>query len=380
MVCYKDMSNKYILKVDDVIEIFNELSQSIPNKYKQNGVKVNFGYNLCQLSSTTISNPMVPLKQIDVSVGIKRLDDNAYDDYICSQDLVYCLHDAFHEERHVYQRAVLYQDKDANQNVVDMAKCDIVSGVLKEYEKIVYHHKPSEVDAELYGWQKTIDYFDTHFLDKNGHPLIDARAEMLDELHDIEYDRNRSWSGDTWASSYENAIKSLEENMDYYKNTTFDLFKPRQKITEHYKQFIQSNYGRFAHAYANAKTPVDAKQVLFEFAYDIGEVSTLAFPCLKESVKEARSRQHRVVPKMPIYERVKYKSINPFNPAVKDNNLRFQDAESRMYDKQSTQVHSSNRSSNKQQLSRNTSLDRLVRNIDYSDISSDHDHEHNGLS
>lgn len=157
------MSNKYILKVDDVIEIFNELSQSIPNKYKQNGVKVNFGYNLCQLSSTTIFNPMVPLKQIDVSVGIKRLDDNAYDDYICSQDLVYCLHDAFHEERHVYQRAVLYQDKDANQNVVDMAKCDIVSGVLKEYEKIVYHHKPSEVDAELYGWQKTIDYFDTHF-------------------------------------------------------------------------------------------------------------------------------------------------------------------------------------------------------------------------
>lgn len=374
------MSNKYILKVNDVIEIFNELSQAIPNKYKQHGVKVNFGYDLCHLFSVTTSNPMVPLKQIDVSVGIKRLDDNAYDDYICSQDLVYSLHDIFHEERHVYQRAVLYQDENANQNVVEMAKCDIVSGVLKEYEKVVYHHKPSEVDAELYGWQKTIDYFDTHFLDKNGHPLIDARAEMLDELHDIEYDRNRSWSGDTWASSYENAIKSLEENMDYYKNTTFDLFKPRQKITEHYKQFIQANYGRFAHAYANAKTPVDAKQVLFEFAYDIGEVSTLAFPCLKESVKEARSRQRRVVPKMPIYERVKYKSINPFNPAVKDNNLRFQDAESRMYDKQPTQVHSSNRPSVSQQLSRESSLDRLVRNIDCSDTQSEHDNKHNGLS
>lgn len=71
MVCYKGMSNKYILKVDDVIEIFNELSQAIPNKYKQHGVKVNFGYDLCHLFSATTSNPMVPLKQIDVSVGIK---------------------------------------------------------------------------------------------------------------------------------------------------------------------------------------------------------------------------------------------------------------------------------------------------------------------
>ena len=376
------MSNKYILKVDDVIEIFNELSQVIPNKYKQHGVKVNFGYDLCHLFSATTSNPMIPLKQVDVSVGIKRLDDNAYDDYICSQDLVYCLHDAFHEERHVYQRAVLYQDKDANQNVVDMAKCDIVSGVLKEYEKIVYRHKPSEVDAELYGWQKTIDYFDTHFLDKNGHPLIDARAEMLDELHDIEYDRNRSWSGDTWVNSYENAIKSLEENLDYYKNTTFDLFKPRQRMTEYYKQFIQANHGRFAHAYANAKTPADAKQVLFEFAVVTANVSTLAFPCLKKSVKEVRSGQRIVIPKMPIYESVKYKSINPFNPARKDNDLRFQDVESRMYDKQPTQVLSSKGSPVKRQLSRESSLDRLVRNIDYSDTQSehDHDHEHNELS
>lgn len=378
------MSNKYILDKDSASKCLADALLDVRLKYEKMGVIVNTKFENAMYGSSTSSNPFLPQKQFGVSIGTKRYLENILTtdgcSYARSQDLVYSLHDIFHEERHVYQRAVLYQDKDANQNIVDMAKCDIVSGVFKEYEKIVYHHKPSEVDAELYGWQKTIDYFDTHFLDKNGHPLIDARAEMLDELHDIEYDRNRSWSGDTWASSYENAIKSLEENMDYYKNTTFDLFTPRQKITEHYKQFIQSNYGRFAHAYVNAKTPVDAKQVLFEFAYDTGEVSTLAFPCLKQSVKEARSRQHRVVPKMPIYERVKYKSINPFNPAVKDNNLRFQDAESRMYDKQSTQVHSSNRSSNKQQLSRNTSLDRLVRNIDYSDISSDHDHEHNGLS
>lgn len=376
------MSDKYILDKDNAWKCLDDALSDMQLKYKKMGVIVNTQFDDTMCGSSTGSNPSLPQKMFDVSIGVGRYLRNILTidgcSYVRSQDLVYSLHDIFHEERHVYQRAMLYQDENANQNVVEMAKCDIVSGVLKEYEKITYHHKPSEVDAELYSWQKTIDYFDTHFLDRNGHPLIDARAEMLDELHDIEYDRNRSWSGDTWTSSYENAIKSLEENMDYYKNTTFDLFKPRRKITEHYKQFIQANYGRFAYAYANAKTPADAKQVLFEFAYDIGEVSTLAFPCLKESVEEVKSGQRRVVSKMPIYESMRYKGINLLNSAFKNKDLCFQDVESRMYDKQPTQVHSSNRPYVQQQLSRDTSLDRLVHNIDCSDMQSEH--EHNGLS
>lgn len=63
-------------------------------------------------------------------------------------------------------------------------------------------------------------------------------------------------------------------------------------------------------------------------------------------------------------------SSNSFNPASKDNGLRFQDVDSRMYDEQPIQVHSSNRSSIQQQSSREASLDRLVRNIDCSDTQS----------
>lgn len=378
------MSNKYILDKNSASKCLADALLDVRLKYEKMGVIVNTKFENTMYGSSTSSNPFLPQKRFGVSIGTKRYLENILTadgcSYVRSQDLVYSLHDIFHEERHVYQRAVLYQDKDANQNVVDMAKCDIVSGILKEYEKIVYHYKPSEVDAELYSWQKTIDYFDTHFLDKNGHPLIDARAEMLDELHDIEYDRNRGWSGDTWVCSYENAIKSLEENMDYYRYTTINLFKPRQRMSERYKQLIMSNNGRYVDSYMNAKTQVEANEVLFAFACDTGEVSTLAFPCLKESVKEVRSRHRKVVPKMPIYERMQYKSMNPFNPASKDNGLRFQDVESRMYDKQPVQAHSSNRPSVQQQLSRETSLDRLVRNIDCSDMQSDHDHEHNGLS
>ena len=61
-------------------------------------------------------------------------------------------------------------------------------------------------------------------------------------------------------------------------------------------------------------------------------------------------------------------------------NLRFQDVHNHMSDTPSSRIQSSNRPSVQQQLSREALLDRLVRDIDYSDMQSNHDNEHNGLS
>ena len=301
--------------------------------------------------------------------------DNVQNDCVRSQDFVYCVHDIFHEERHVYQRAVLYKDKNASQEVVDMAKCDVVSSILPEYEKYIYRQKPSEIDAEQYGWQKAVEYFDTHFLDENGHPLIDAREEMMDELFDISCNPSREWFGNEYAGDYESAMDSLNESNDVYKYSISNFFdKPWKKNSETYKQLITANRGLYAYSYLNAKTPDDARQVLYEFAVDTGNVSTLAFPCLKQSihdVKSVKSNKRIVVPAMSRVERLKLNLVNA-------KNLRFQDVYNHMSDVPSSRVQPDHHLPVKQQLSREASLDRLVRNIDYSDISSDH--EHNGLS
>lgn len=366
------MSDTYIINTNEAIGYMNAELDCIADKYKKYGVNVNGYLDGKILNSVTRSNAVLPVKYVTMAVATKRLFDNVQYDCVRSQDLVYCVHDIFHEERHVYQKSVLYKNKNASQEVVDMAKCDVVSGILPEYEKYIYRQKPSEIDAERYGWQKAVEYFDTHFLDKNGYPLIDARKEMMDELFDISCNPSREWFGNEYAGDYESAMDSLNEANDVYKYSISNFFdRPWKKNSETYKQLVTANRGLYAYSYLNAKTPDDARQVLYEFAVDTGNVSTLAFPCLKQSIYDAKSGKRIVVPAMSRVERWK------LNLASADN-LRFQDVYNHMSNVPSSRVQPAHHPPVKQQLSREASLDRLVRNIDYSDILSEH--EHNGLS
>lgn len=147
--------------------------------------------------------------------------------------------------------------------------------------------------------------------------------------------------------------------------------RPWQKNSETYKQLVIANRGLYAYSYLNAKTPDGARQVLYEFAVDIGNVSTLAFPCLKQSIHDVKSGKRIVVPAISRVERWK------LNLASAEN-LRFQDVYNHMSDVPSSRVQPSQHPSVKQQSSREASLNRLVRNIDCSDTQSEH--EHNGLS
>lgn len=375
--------NDYVIKGDEALDCLQDTLANMHEKYRKFKVRTNFSLNSRSYNSVSSSNPLLPQKFFKGYVGVKRLFDNARvfddDNYVRSQDLVYCMHDIFHEERHIYQKAVLYQDKNASQEVVDMAKCDVISGILPEYEKYIYRQKPSEIDAERYGWQKAVEYFDTHFLDENGHPLIDAREEMMNELFDINRSPLRRWFGNEYAGDYESAIDSLNESNDAYKYSISNFFdRPWKKNSETYKQLVIANGGLYAYSYLNAKMPDDARQVLYEFAVDTGNVSILAFPCLKQSIHDVKSGKRIVVPQMSKLEQAKYNSFNLFNPANAEN-LRFQDVYNRTYDVSSDCVQSRYRSPVKQQSSRETSLNRLIHKIDYSD-DLESNHEHDGLS
>lgn len=373
---FKDMPDTYVIDTNTAISYMNDELDCIIDKYKKYGVNVNNYLDGKILNSVTRSNFALPVKYVEMAVAVKRLMDNVQNDCVRSQDFVYCVHDIFHEERHVYQRAVLYKDKNASQEVVDMAKCDVVSSILPEYEKYIYRQKPSEIDAEQYGWQKAVEYFDTHFLDEDGHPLIDAREEMMNELFDISRSPLRRWFGNEYAGDYESAIDSLNESNDAYKYSIPSFFdRPWKKNSETYKQLITANRGLYAYSYLNAKTPDDARQVLYEFVVDTGNVSTLAFPCLKQSIhdiKSVKSNKRIVVPAMSRVERLK---LN----LSRAENLRFQDVYNRTYDVSSDCVQSRYRSPVKQQSSREVSLDRLMRKIDYSD-DLESNHERDGLS
>lgn len=314
------MRNDYIITIDDTTTCLNMLSNDIEYKYEKNGINVNFIYNENLSRSVTSSNSVLPPKNVNVMIGVKYLFDNVKDNYVKSSDFAYIVSTLFHEERHIYQRAFLYNDKNASQRTVDMAQCDIIGAVIPEYTDLLYYDKPSEVDAELEGWKKCVEFFDTHFLDDNGKPMIDARKELVNALHEFRDAGDFDWYGGTTdVNSYEDAITLLENNKDTYKKIVVNLFADQWiKNSKRFKQLESIAGGQYADAYLNAATPDEARRVLYEFAVDAGEVSTFGFPCLTDSKKEVKSGKRVVTPRMNILERIRCNALNPENQSGND--------------------------------------------------------------
>lgn len=108
------MSDTYIINTNEAIGYMNAELDCIADKYKKYGVNVNGYLDGEILNSVTRSNAILPVKYVTMAVAAKRLFDNVQYDCVRSQDLVYCVHDIFHEERHVYQKSVLYKNKNAS--------------------------------------------------------------------------------------------------------------------------------------------------------------------------------------------------------------------------------------------------------------------------
>ena len=72
-----------------------------------------------------------------------------------------------------------------------MAKIQIISTNIPEYNKMIYFKNPSEVDAELYSFQKTVEYFDTHCLNNNNVPKINARDKIHKTINVLHHGLRR---------------------------------------------------------------------------------------------------------------------------------------------------------------------------------------------
>lgn len=132
------MSNSYAISLRDAIICLNGFASDMHSEYKKKGVNVQLGFDEERGGAVASSNPILPVKNVSINVGVKSMFDNIKNGYVRSQDLVYTVSTIFHEERHLQQKAFMYQDKNASQDIVDMAKCDVISGTFPEYERLIY--------------------------------------------------------------------------------------------------------------------------------------------------------------------------------------------------------------------------------------------------
>lgn len=284
-------SDYYISKSDAFDALYVRFSEIKKNtKYR---VKTGFDYDVNN-SEFVYDYKSAPSRifPMIIHIGVYNLSHNSYNGFIRTQDFVNCIKDTYHEERHLQQHTEFYRNESVSQDVIDMARIQFVCNAIPEYKRFINFRNPSEVDAELYGFIKTVEYFDTHFLDNNGKPIVDAKDELVKTIQDKRF-MGIGWYGDIKSRTYEDAIDSLENNRYYYKYHMFSFMQYDWKsVSKEFMDFVEND--KCVNTYMNVETPMDAISVMYEYAVKNCGVSVRHYPCLKQSVKDIKSNNRAI--------------------------------------------------------------------------------------
>lgn len=162
--------------------------------YEPSGVR----YNYLQSSR---SHP-----QFQCNLNLHELTDPVTSGAVSDTVLCGVVKHVMHEARHIYQMSNLYQQKNLNPDVVNMARIDACSLACNGYGSYMYRYTPSEIDAEKWGLLNTVNFFNTTVVNNFGNPVIDSKQCLF------EYTRRLDrWCGDLDAESFDEMIVSLDD-------------------------------------------------------------------------------------------------------------------------------------------------------------------------
>lgn len=134
------------------------------------------------------------------AIGIKEIyDDRDISGMIRDIDLVWSVKHIFHESYHLNLMRGTYQKEGLSGRDLDSARIDALSCVFAGYKARMYCYAPSEIDADICGFECAAKWFDGNL------PVIDARACLFAKVRELP-----SWRGDKNARDYNGLVRSLE--------------------------------------------------------------------------------------------------------------------------------------------------------------------------
>lgn len=142
------------------------------------------------------------------SIGTKPIFDNMQGDMVRDRDTVWTVSHIFHENQHMYQQRILYQDASLlHDDVLTMARMDAIASVFHGYYDDLYWYLPHELDANYRAMQDTVSYFDTYVVNSQNQPIIDVRTELVK----CAEEHRSYWFGSGVPHTFEGMLWSLED-------------------------------------------------------------------------------------------------------------------------------------------------------------------------
>lgn len=127
------------------------------------------------------------------------------------EDLAWTARTVMHERRHVYQKAVIYQNELSGRDL-DMAVMDCCAACYRGYDQWTYGFRLSELDADKHGAQDALEEL------KSAFPGVDWDRAMLDAFneHNDPSDGTALGHVDSHAFRYGHIYSSLDEIWAFY--------------------------------------------------------------------------------------------------------------------------------------------------------------------
>ena len=355
--------------LEQIMGITEEIERSNPN--------IKFTYNENETISKTHTNLIFDKEHNKYHIEGSTIDMGLYNLYhavpnaenqIDAKYLVDFTKVIFHEMRHAYQTQTLFQNANLDDDSKNMARKYLLLYYFQSYYKNPntpdnYYHSPFEIDAEQHSLLDTVKYFDTHFLDENGHPCYDAK-QMLYEIYKDKND-------DAWylpkqyrQNGFDNMIRNMETYKKHITQRTEDFGLP-ENINYMTDVFLHHPfYQNYRTAFDNATIGTERDHILLQVILREDPAAATIFKCLSTECntylnifeRTNQSNPAKVIPSKALYSphntQKKSKVLNPI-PKMSES------------DKQ------------KRNVDRITKAKHLCRNINYDDdISYNHDDFH----
>lgn len=220
--------------------------------------------------------------------GLDLVKNMTPDRYVRDVDIVWIGKHIAHEARHLYQERVLYQQEGLSDGILDMARIDALMGTFDGYWRCVYPYAPSELDADIYGFIDTVDYFDKNITDSNGKPLFDAKFCLTQRSHELGMIRALRVPSN---ADYDDIIRCLISHMQDYKCLSRG-YNPGDVLTQSDWNAFGGNLSKCPRglSFVNAenRTGVEYDEKLFSLLLDVNSTWVDLHKGLDKEVKRIR--------------------------------------------------------------------------------------------
>lgn len=249
------------ISISDALVILNDVSVKYQRPY---GNKLNVRFSTLHDRDFIKTDVSVFGKvHCTINYGFKKYING---ESISFDDFIWETHKLMHEFGHAHQRLNKFMNENADEDIINMAKQQIICNNFPYYAERSYNNQMVEIDAEIYSWIETVNALSNYF----GKEAVEQSL-----VTGIENHYAQPWFADKNISSWSDGLDNLNTSLSKAYDMTWN-------ISPESENFVPDVYKTFGK---------DRNNLLFKYCILNRTCEQRKFLCLKSQIKTLKREQ-----------------------------------------------------------------------------------------